>query len=247
MATSIVVTNEVAGNRLANEHLEEDYIIVTENIEDNNSNKGSAVTASKDIGLIGFWDMSQDAKINVSIDAADNLGENNKELILNYSKQAVFSNGLDPEAAKNQTSDKSWPQILTALNQNHSEPLPQLDLSESNGTDTSKIHVLLTADNHPTGRNGQAMVTLTGDGRIIFVEITIFRADVLYNEGYLAHVLEHEMGHALGLSHANYMESVMYPRIVDVNGSLLGHITDCDEKGLISLYVHASKDVVLCD
>jgi hypothetical protein len=43
------------------------------------------------------------------------------------------------------------------------------------------------------------------------------------------------------------MESVMYPKIVDVNGSVLGDITECEEKGLISLYVQSSKDPVHCD
>jgi hypothetical protein len=235
-----------------NPHLEEDFIVITEYIEGSNSIK-SADIISKDIGVLGFWDVEQDPIVTISFTAADNLAEN-KDLLLNYSRQAIFSAEIDHAAANDTTNGNnsqrqpSWLNVLGELSHYYGKQLPLLvELPVANGTTTSDIRVFLTADAHSAGRNGQATVTLDSEGYILSVEIIIFRADVLYSEKYLAHVLKHEMGHALGLSHANYMESVMFPSIVDVNGSVLGAITDCEEKALGSLYMQSSKEVVSCD
>lgn len=193
----------------------------------------------KIINLTGFWDVEQKDVLAVSFIAVDSLED--KEKILSYSKDVIFGKG-----SGNATT---WISTLYVLDQAQKRfpTLVDRDMIHDTGNKPADITIILTSESHPTSpdRFGQTLLSIH-NGNIVSAQITIFRADALYSSGYLKHILEHELGHALGLAHSNDSESVMYPKLVVDNNAVLGNIADCEQKGLISLYVASSMNSVPC-
>jgi predicted Zn-dependent protease len=185
------------------------------------------------INLTGYWDTENRKSISVSFSTTENL--NNAPEILAYSENVIFGENSQDNVTG------AWVDELTALHDEDAS-IPKIEFVEGQ----ADISVILTSDAHPSGRDGHAMVTR--DERFIkSVEVTIFSADKLYEDGYLQHILEHEMGHALGLSHSNDIYSVMYPKLVMVNDDVMGAIAECEESGLVELYVISSTESVRCN
>ena len=77
---------------------------------------------------------------------------------------------------------------------------------------------------------GQTMSTFDGYGLISKIEITIFKetSDYKFNNANIEQIAEHEMGHALGLGHANFDGNLMAALI---NGGT-ETISECEIKGV---------------
>ncbi len=193
----------------------------------------------KIINLTGFWDVEQKNVLAVSFIAADGLED--KEKILSYSKDVIFGHDSG--------NSTTWIKMLYVLDQAQKR-FPTLidhDMIHDAGNKPADITIVLTSESHPTSPSkfGQTLLS-TLNGNIVSAQITIFRVDTLYNSGYLRHILEHELGHTLGLAHSNNSESVMYPKLVIDNNAVLGNIAGCEQKGLISLYMTSSMNSVPC-
>ena len=76
---------------------------------------------------------------------------------------------------------------------------------------------------------GQTMSTFDGYGLISKIEITIFKgtSDHEFNNAIIEQIAEHEMGHALGLGHANFDGNLMAALINDGT-----QISECEIKGV---------------
>ena len=211
-------------------------IVITEYLEDDgNINK---LEQSKTIDLVGFWDVKNKPRITVSLEADSDLDY--REQILNYSKSILFDDGNIADG-----KNPSWHKFLSSLSEStQTELYPEITESED-GVSKADIHVILTSKEY-SGRNGQAIVAMS-DQYIESVEITVFDSDQLYVDGSLAHVIEHEIGHALGLSHSTDLQSIMYPKLVIKDSTVIGSITECEENGLSTLYQDLIVQTVYCD
>jgi len=77
---------------------------------------------------------------------------------------------------------------------------------------------------------GHTMSTFDGYGLISKIEITIFKetTDHKFNNANIEQIAEHEMGHALGLGHANFDGNLMAALINDGTET----ISECEVKGV---------------
>jgi predicted Zn-dependent protease len=81
---------------------------------------------------------------------------------------------------------------------------------------------------------------------ITSAEITIFRADELYERKALLPAVLHEFGHAIGLQHSTSEEGIMYPMMTYRDGAPNETVGECEFAGLRSLYVDSIIRQVEC-
>jgi hypothetical protein len=109
------------------------------------------------------------------------------------------------------------------------------------------IKVILTDEDHPEGKMGKTrLYAVKGIRHILSAEVTVYSANRALDQGMLEHVLAHEMGHALGLSHSTNPESIMFSLIELQNGSVVNHIGSCEENGMALLYIESHIGPVDC-
>jgi matrixin len=226
-----------------------------DNFSEGQDQESSTSSEYRMINLTGQWNLNEKPVLLASIYTADNL--TNKNEILNYAKSIVFDIMPEGNNATSASSGQSWSHTLDSLvksqKKDQGQSFPRyVDLDKVNDDPWIKVNampditVLLTDEKHPSeNRNGQTIAFIR-DGYVIHADITIFTADSLYKEGFLGVVLEHEIGHSLGLSHSNDAQSVMYPKLVIVDGLAIGKIANCEEAGLMALYTSSSLDSVEC-
>jgi len=98
------------------------------------------------------------------------------------------------------------------------------------------ILVLLTDNLHPNGKTKAATLLYLDGKKIIAADITIYESGLLYHDGEIIPVLQHELGHAIGLGHSNYAGSVMFPSLIVVDDEIIGHISECESEGVKTAY-----------
>lgn len=116
---------------------------------------------------------------------------------------------------------KRWNDLLSST---VNGTLPTLYFSEDESD--YDILVLLTNDLHSNGKTKAATLLYLDGKKIIAADITICESNLLYSDGEFVPVMQHELGHAIGLSHSNYAGSVMFPSLIVVDDEIICHISE---------------------
>src|SRR5215216_5768345 len=126
------------------------------------------------------------------------------------------------------SSEKQQETIRNAIEE-WDKKINPLELEESPDRKGSDIRVDFKRNNKQDIA-GHTMSTFDGHGPISKIEITIFKetTDHKFNNANIEQIAEHEMGHALGLGHANFDGNLMAALINDGTET----ISECEVKGV---------------
>lgn len=174
------------------------------------------------INTSAYWNSGPDLVVSVAADG--NVRPEAQDLARD------FISGNLP--AGNITS--RWNELLMSFPDGRTPTLALASEQDAN------IKVVLTEEEHPEGKMGKTRIyAVKGIRHILSAEVTIYSATHALDQGTLEHVLAHELGHALGLSHSTNPESIMFSLIELQNGSVINHIGSCEERGISLLYVES--------
>jgi predicted Zn-dependent protease len=103
---------------------------------------------------------------------------------------------------------------------------------------------------------GQSINTFNNNGFIDRVQITVYRgtSEYTFDEDIIQRIVEHEMGHALGLGHANFDGNLMAEKVNDGTEN----VSECEVKAVLKANywkliangiepVITEKNEILCD
>lgn len=205
----------------------EDIVVVTEFL-DNEKYVKLFSEPPYTINVIGHWDAKEILTVKVAQSDIENFGQMKgmvKSLLARDQKSANDSRITENEYGR-------WNDLLSS--EINGTKLPTLSYG-ANGQDPD-ITIRLTDDPHVNVRI-RAETVLDLDGKQIrSAEIIIYNADQLYQDGEFIAVLQHELGHAIGLGHSNYVGSIMYPSLVIINDEIVGEISECEAEGVKLAY-----------
>ncbi len=205
----------------------EDRVVITEHLN-NERYVDLFAEPPYSIDVIGHWQASNHEKLVVGV--AQSEIENFEEM-KGTVENLLSVNQMSANDSRMQQYGM-WNDLLSS-NANQTN-VPTLSfVGNGSGHD---ILIRLTAEPHPNGKT-TAETILRLDGKTIeSSEIIIYHANQLYIDGEFITVLQHELGHAIGLGHSNYFGSVMYPSLVIINEELVGAISDCEAQGVELAY-----------
>jgi matrixin len=86
---------------------------------------------------------------------------------------------------------------------------------------------------------------IASNGTLVSANVTMFESDARYEEGLLMPLLLHELGHSLGLGHSTSDTSIMYPKLMIVNGYPIGEIGTCEIAALNAMYFADNSNITI--
>lgn len=182
-----------------------------------------------------FWHIMKNRILNVNVINPDEYPDK-----LNLIKNAIMSEEIITHEDSRHKVDDSELLFMGwkgALNYAKSLKDTKLDLpadfnfSES-GSNDSDIVIKLTSLTNGEGFLGQTRILVDAENnQILKSYITIYDVDNLSNEEFLG-IIRHEFGHAIGLSHSDNSEDLMY---FEVN-TKFPFITEYNIEALLNIY-----------
>ena len=235
---SIIISTSVLSYSILQGH-------ATNNMESKQSNKLDTVfyienLKSKKTDSGFFWHIMKNRILNVNVINSDEYPDK-----LDLIENAIMSEEThkDSRHTKVYNSELLFMGWKGALNYAKSLKDTKLNLptdfnfSESGSSD-SDIVIKLTSLTNGEGFLGQTRILVdVENNQILKSYITIYDVDNLSNEEFLV-VIRHEFGHAIGLSHSDNRDDLMY---VEVN-TKFPFITEYDIEALLNIY--DKKDIV---
>lgn len=132
------------------------------------------------------------------------------------------------------TTFVGWPDLLATLSSTSNVPSLQIIEQRSENAD---IRVYLKSESHPEYKLGLAKIARNKiTYEILYAEVHIYSVQDLRKDDILGQVFKHELGHALGIGHANTESSIMHSPIVIVDNVAIGDIRECEARGTAHLY-----------
>jgi hypothetical protein len=198
----------------------EDIVVVTEFLDDERYVKMFSEPPYT-IDVIGHWEKKGALTVQVEDSGAKNYEE----------MEDIVEGLLSGNANITEHEYERWNDLLFSTVDG--KELPTLSYDASADPD---IVIRLTDEPHQNGRvRAETMLDLD-EREIRSTEIVIYSAGNLYRDGEFVAVLQHELGHAIGLGHSNYVGSIMYPSLVIINEEIVGEISGCEAEGVKFAY-----------
>jgi hypothetical protein len=219
--------------------LQSNTVVITEFL-DNKFPGGLFSEPPYTINAIGHWDAGgphQSLAVKVAPSDVTDF-EEIKSLVKNLlTGNKKFTN----DSRIDQHEFEKWNDLLS--NTVNGTKVPKLYFKTSGSS--YDILIKLTDKSHPNGKT-TAETKLYLEGKTIkSSEIIIYEVNRVYSDGEFIAVLQHELGHAIGVGHSNYFGSIMYPSLVIINGELVGTISECEVEG-VKLAYSAIDDTAEC-
>ena len=119
-------------------------------------------------------------------------------------------------------------ELVTSAISYWKENIPEIEFKETDGKEQVDIKISFRNDNGKVA--GQTMTNFDSDGFIFDVKILL--AEKAFgkqlNKNVIEYIAKHEFGHALGLGHANFNESLMSSLVYNS----FNKISDCEKEAV---------------
>lgn len=196
-------------------------------------------SSTRHINLTAFWQDKEYVYVALEMDN----GVKHAEEIGKIVQDAVH--GHNSQSDKNYTG---WHLFMHSVLDPYNKHLHLLILDDMQDADVV-IRFTNLEDDHGLDAYGRTMQTLDSKktNSLSFGHISVFEADKHYEEGLIQSIVEHELGHALGLKHSSSLESIMYPRVVIRDDRPITAIGECEYRAIKTLYVDSKIGQIPCD